>query len=289
MSVTRGQPEFVADAPLYAWADALTESLRAGFGERVATAVVFASTTSTQDAAARMLPQGLVGVLATDRQTAGRGRPGKRWQDDAGPDGRGLGLAMTLALPDACVAGEGEAGDGWAGIALASGVATAWAIESVVGTQRVGLKWPNDVLELATDAKIAGVLIERAPAGWLVGVGINVHHRSEELVSIPGRCSLAAMGARCDRLAIMCGWLGAMARAMALSRSDLLEAWRRHDCLSGRRAVVRSGGHVHEGLIESIDPSMVLVVRTKGGLVRLPAATSTVERIEPINAPRSRR
>jgi BirA family biotin operon repressor/biotin-[acetyl-CoA-carboxylase] ligase len=44
---------------------------------------------------------------------------------------------------------------------------------------KVGLKWPNDVLDLTTRQKLSGVLVELQPLGdksvWLViGIGINL-------------------------------------------------------------------------------------------------------------------
>lgn len=54
------------------------------------------------------------------------------------------------------------------------------------------LKWPNDVI--VEDRKLAGILVEKVEDGLVVGVGLNVGLRKDEL-PVPTATSLAIEGA----------------------------------------------------------------------------------------------
>ncbi len=104
-------------------------------------------------------------VLATDHQTAGRGRLERKW--DA-PPGSNL-LVSLLFRADAVGADPGELVRRVSLAALDAGRAVAPA---AVG-DRLRLKWPNDLL--LGDDKLAGVLAQRDGTGSVVvGIGINV-------------------------------------------------------------------------------------------------------------------
>jgi len=103
-------------------------------------------------------------VLATDHQTAGRGRLDRRW--DAPPGANLLVSIVVAPIPD--VPAEVTHRVGLAAVAavrrfVASDVATA-----------VGLKWPNDVL--LDGRKVAGILAQRVPGhdAVVVGMGLNI-------------------------------------------------------------------------------------------------------------------
>ena len=104
-----------------------------------------------------------------ERQTAGRGRLGRRWWSDP-RRGAGGSLSFSLGLP--------LAPRRWEGLSLAVGVALAEALHPAVR-----LKWPNDLwlCEPSLDRKLGGVLIETQSLGAgparhvVIGIGINVH------------------------------------------------------------------------------------------------------------------
>jgi BirA family biotin operon repressor/biotin-[acetyl-CoA-carboxylase] ligase len=111
-------------------------------------------------------------LLAAERQTAGRGRLGRRWFDATAQDGAAAEpgtLCFSLGLP--------FAPRDWSGLSLAVGVALAEALDP-----RVRLKWPNDLWLVDADGrgrKLGGVLVETLPLAAgpryaVVGVGINV-------------------------------------------------------------------------------------------------------------------
>jgi BirA family biotin operon repressor/biotin-[acetyl-CoA-carboxylase] ligase len=90
---------------------------------------------------------------------------------------------------------------------LAAGLAVAESLDPLIPLP-VHVKWPNDVVLQAGDGepnvpgwgrrrKVAGIMVEMAPApgtGVVVGIGVNVAQRAEEL-PVPWAASLATAGA----------------------------------------------------------------------------------------------
>lgn len=117
--------------------------------------------------------------LVARRQTAGKGRAGRRWEDGAGNFMGSTAVALRPGdpLPQT--------------LALVTGLAAAEAVAAIPGAPQVMLKWPNDLL--AAGAKLAGILLERAGEIVVIGVGVNLLHAPE----VPGRAttSLADHGA----------------------------------------------------------------------------------------------
>jgi BirA family biotin operon repressor/biotin-[acetyl-CoA-carboxylase] ligase len=111
-------------------------------------------------------PEGL--VIATETQTAGKGRQGRTWQSRPG-----AALTFSVLLRPQSVP---PAARGWA--PLLAGVATVRALRRETGVD-AGLKWPNDVL--ASGRKLAGILAEQSGDAIVVGIGINVLGREHEL------------------------------------------------------------------------------------------------------------
>jgi BirA family biotin operon repressor/biotin-[acetyl-CoA-carboxylase] ligase len=106
-------------------------------------------------------------VLIAELQLAGRGRLGRVW---TAPSRSGLTFSVLLrpAVP--------VARQGW--LTLLVALAAASAVHRVAGVD-VRLKWPNDLL--VGERKLAGVLAERVDTAVIVGMGLNVSVRAEEL------------------------------------------------------------------------------------------------------------
>ncbi len=131
---------------------------------------------STNDEARRLAAAGAPAgtVVVAERQTAGRGRQGRRWVSAAG-----LGVWMTVLLR------PGRDAEAAALAPVAAAVAVCRALRRL-GAVEAGIKWPNDLL--CRGRKIAGILCESASSGgavdWLlVGIGINVLHGPDALPS----------------------------------------------------------------------------------------------------------
>lgn len=109
-------------------------------------------------------------VLVAESQVAGRGRLGRVW---SAPPRSGLAVSM-LFRPGAAAARPARLG--W--LPLLVGVAAASAVRRVAEVD-VRLKWPNDML--VGERKLAGILAERVEGGIVVGMGLNVSLRPDEL------------------------------------------------------------------------------------------------------------
>ncbi|MEV6760613.1 biotin--[acetyl-CoA-carboxylase] ligase [Streptomyces sp. NPDC051105] len=149
-------------------------------------------------------------VLVAEEQTSGRGRLDRQWM---APARSGLFFSVLLKPAEVPVAR-------WGWLPLLTGVAVATGLARAAGVD-TALKWPNDLLLTVGDEerKAGGILAERAGEdGVVVGVGINVTLRAEEL-PVPQAGSLALAGAvTTDREPLL--------RAVLRSLEDWYGRWR---------------------------------------------------------------
>lgn len=210
-----------------------------------------ASTNSEVAAAARAgAAEGL--VVIAEHQAAGRGRLDRRW---AAPARSGV-LMSLLVRPQVSVAA-------WPVLPLLTGLAV---VEAVVGVGGVDarLKWPNDVM--AGGRKLGGVLVERVDDAVVVGVGLNVTTRPDEL-PVATATSLALAGGVTDREPIVKEVLRAFARRYLEwldtggSAGSVLPAYReRCETIGCRVELALPGGDVVRGVAVAVDDEGRLVV-----------------------------
>ncbi len=174
-------------------------------------------------------------VAVCEEQTEGRGRLGRRWE---APKGRAILCSVVLHPPPHRRAPE---------LTLVGALAAAEAVEAATGLA-AQVKWPNDVM--LNRRKVAGVLGELRGRGVVLGIGINVNQRREELPaeapSPPG--SLYTLtGREYDRAALLGSLLLRLERLYDTWRhgglADLYVELGPRDFLRGRRVSVdgRSG------------------------------------------------
>jgi BirA family transcriptional regulator, biotin operon repressor / biotin---[acetyl-CoA-carboxylase] ligase len=213
-------------------------------------------------AAAEDAPEGT--VLAAEHQVTGRGRLDRVWTS---PPGAGVTVSFLLR-PDVPSARRG-----W--LPLLTGVALAEAVGEVPGV-RASLKWPNDLLA-AGGAKLAGILAEVGSGAVVVGVGLNVSTRADELPDTGTSLALEA-GRPVDRAAVLLQFLRTFERrylAWAQALGDPVSSGLARDYLAwcstvGADVVVTlPDGSALEGVAESVDWDGRLVVRTPQGVVEL--------------------
>ena len=110
-------------------------------------------------------------VVHALEQNSGRGRHGKTWDSQRG------NLFMSLLLRPSVESRR------WGELSFLSAVAVATILSEYINSQKIEVKWPNDVL--INGKKIAGILLEvlnfdgNAPA-VVVGIGINISKKPKE-------------------------------------------------------------------------------------------------------------
>ncbi len=206
--------------------------------------------------------------VATDDQTAGRGRSGRHWQSIPG------NLYASCLIPLSCSVGVAQQ------VSLVAGVAAIDAINSAVGEAGhrppscLCLKWPNDIM--IGMAKMGGILVEttsRSPADGLfavVGIGLNLagHPRDLERPAT----DLAAHGAAITP--------AAMLRALAWSLEDQLAIWDEGAGLANIRSAwlgrgmpigtpvrIHTGAAEHGGDFAGLDETGALLLRQPTGRI----------------------
>jgi BirA family biotin operon repressor/biotin-[acetyl-CoA-carboxylase] ligase len=229
----------------------------------------YAEIGSTNDVAAAQAEQGAAEglVVLAERQTAGRGRHGRTWES---PRGGGLYFSVLLRPGPAAVPL----------LTIAAGVAIADGIRDATGFLAV-LKWPNDVCARPTGAdragrKLAGILAEAGQSAGsshaILGVGINV--RAAEYpppVSARATSLEVELGRPVDAGELLARCLVALrARYDGLRAgraAELLQAWRAYAQPLMEHPVEWNGRDgVERGVVQGIDDSGALVVRTAAGV-----------------------
>jgi BirA family biotin operon repressor/biotin-[acetyl-CoA-carboxylase] ligase len=172
-------------------------------------------------------------VLIAEAQDSGRGRLDRRWE--APP--RSSVLLSALLRPTAPPST-------WPLLPFVAGLAVVEAVRAVSGVT-ADLKWPNDVMH--DGRKLGGILVEVTDGAVVVGIGVNVSLRPDELPTDVAT-SIAVAGGKTDR--------------EALTKEILRALRRRYDTWSSAR-----------GAPDAVLPAYREVCRTIGREVRITMPT----------------
>jgi BirA family biotin operon repressor/biotin-[acetyl-CoA-carboxylase] ligase len=212
-------------------------------------------------------PEGL--VIVAERQSAGRGRLDRHWQ---APAQAALTLSVLLRPPPGRVS--------W--LPLLAGVALTDAVGPLAEVE-AALKWPNDLLVRLPDGgwgKCAGILAEAGADAVVLGIGLNVLQRADELPppvdpsAFPPTSLALAGAALSDRPPLLKALLRALAdryRAYLAAGGDpvgsgLAEAYRERCATIGQPVTVSlPGGGQLRGQACDIDADGRLVVADGDG------------------------
>lgn len=218
-------------------------------------------------------------VVVAHRQTAGRGRRGRRWADG---EGRGVACSVLAPVP-------GGSDIGWVPLAVGLAVRDSLARHGLTSD----LKWPNDVLATVAgqERKVCGILCEarppdtatkgesrlRASTRVVVGVGINIDHDSDEL-PVDTATSLRLLAAEQgvvppDRGELIPSLLDAIRdRIESLAAADLGTDYAAACATIGRQVLVhRPDGTTLRGTADAVARDGRLVVRSAAGSVTVSA------------------
>ncbi len=202
-------------------------------------------------------------VVIADRQTAGKGRLGRRWES---PGGVNLYLSVLLrpVLPPRYAPQ----------LTFVSAVAVAQAIEEVGGL-RASVKWPNDIL--LKGRKVAGLLNEMNAETErihyvILGIGVNLNMTREQFpqdLRYPASSVALETSAVVSRLAFtrcLLRRLDSLYRLyLGQGIEPILQLWQALFPLQGGRASVDLQGHLLVGRIEGLDADGALLLRLDDG------------------------
>lgn len=231
--------------------------------------LVFAETGSTNDVVSRMAGNGEAEgvVVFAERQTAGRGRLGRRWESALH---KGLWFSMLLR--------PALAFSNWSRLTTWVAVGVARGLEEALPGCRASVKWPNDIY--LNGRKAAGILIEcsAGPNGYAVaGIGVNVNHsRSdfpEELITKATSLREASASAgELDRqkvAAALLRQLDALYGQLSGNFAAVVAEAEARSILIGREIEMQGVDVPLRGIAEGLEPDGRLRVRGEDGSVRL--------------------
>lgn len=196
--------------------------------------------------------------LRADAQTGGRGRQGRVW---VSPPGNLYASTLVRRM-----AGDPPAPS----LALVAAVALDELLQGWLGTERLMIKWPNDLL--ADGAKISGILLEGVGDAVIVGIGANLAHFPAD-IDRPAT-SLAGLGLSppdpadfvAELAASFAGWL---ARWRGEGLGVVLARWQRRAHPPGTALRVQAPEGMLEGLYDGLEADGALRLKAAGGRVHV--------------------
>ena len=216
---------------------------------------------STNAEALRAIERGAMApfVVMAERQTAGRGRRGRKW---VSPFAENIYYSLVLRMDGGMRQLEG--------LSLVVGLAVLNALKSV-GVSEAGLKWPNDVL--VGKKKIAGILLELVgdPADVchvVLGIGINVNMRVASEVDQAWTSLFLESGVAINRNILVSrlneSLLVYLQRHESLGFSDLQSEWELNHLWQGCEVSLIAGVHQVNGTVMGIDQQGALRMSVGG-------------------------
>jgi BirA family biotin operon repressor/biotin-[acetyl-CoA-carboxylase] ligase len=222
---------------------------------------VYDSIDSTNAEALRAIERGQAApfVVLSERQTAGRGRRGRKW---VSPFAENVYYSLVLRIDGGMRQLEG--------LSLVVGLAVLQTLREL-GIAAAGLKWPNDVL--VGQKKIAGILLELVgdPADVchvVLGVGINVNMQSADEVDQQWTSLRLESGKLFDRNQLV-AMLGEMlrrylARHQAGGFLAIQSEWEQNHLWQGRNVSLIAGVNKIDGEVLGIDSQGALRLKVDG-------------------------
>lgn len=223
--------------------------------------LVFDSIDSTNAEALRAIERGQAApfLVVAERQTAGRGRRGRKW---VSPFAENVYYSLVLRIDGGMRQLEG--------LSLVVGLAVMQALREL-GVSAAGLKWPNDVL--VGQKKIAGILLELVgdPADVchvVLGVGINVNMQMTDEVDQQWTSMRLETGKVFDRnhlvAALGVKLQGYLHRHQTDGFAAIQSEWEQNHLWQGRAVSLIAGVNQIDGEVLGIDKQGALRLKVGG-------------------------
>ena len=223
--------------------------------------LVFDSIDSTNAEALRAIQRGQAApfLVLAERQTAGRGRRGRKW---VSPFAENIYYSLVLRIEGGMRQLEG--------MSLVVGLAVLQALRES-GVQNAGLKWPNDLL--VGQKKIAGILLELVgdPADVchvVIGVGVNVNMQAADEVDQLWTSMKLESGRPFDRNALV-ALLGKTLQSYLDQHkvggfTAIQSEWEQNHLWQGRSVSLTAGANQIDGEVLGIDSQGALRLKVDG-------------------------
>lgn len=237
--------------------------------EKVVPNTVIDECESTNDLAKKLAEAGAPhGTwISTRRQTAGRGRLGRKWETVEG----NLFLSIIARMAPS---------ESWSWVPMATAIAIAETLREFNPKLDVKIKWPNDLW--IEGAKLGGILCEatgtKSDSFIVIGIGLNCVQAPQGLdqKTISLTEFLSRRGARIEvtadeiRQPLISSILEIMNDLQSRGSAALLERYNAQAALvSGTAIEWVSDGKTHVGIVDGVGPSGELLVRENGASVKL--------------------
>ncbi len=209
-------------------------------------------------------------LVLAGQQTAGRGRGSHQWWSATGS------LTFSLVINPSDLGIEPQ---DWPRASLTTGLALCLALDELLESPALTMKWPNDVF--LDQRKISGILLEGTAGKLVIGIGINVNCSFQEAPApLPSTAtSLFDVTGRKfsldDVLIRILQQLDQQLRRLACNDTTLLTDWQQRCQLTGRTLEVSTGNQQVTGVCQGIDQQGALLLMTETGLVPIVSGTIT--------------
>lgn len=208
-------------------------------------------------------------LVCAGHQTAGKGRRGRKWEDDKDS------LMFSILLKKDIDAKRSEL------LPLLSGV----SLYSLLGKNHIqaSIKWPNDVL--IQNKKCAGILLEAVTKekmeAVILGIGINVNNASfPENIRSKAISLYEAAGRRFDKKEILNQFVSEFVKYYGsyLKKDDLfLDVLQNHSYLDGREVILNYYGEDRHGKVLGIAKDGSLLLLEDGKETKIKSGEVTLE------------
>jgi len=189
--------------------------------------------------------------LSADRQTGGRGRQGRAWSSPPGNLYASTLVRLRLGDPPPAT------------LALVAAVALHEVVSAFAPAR---IKWPNDLM--IADAKLAGILLERAEEAVVIGLGVNLAHHPKDLER-PVTSLAAVAGAAPEPQSFLERLAESFARWLARWRTEGLAPVRRHWLAAAYPPGTALSTPEGDGLFDGLDETGALRLRLADGTSRV--------------------
>lgn len=212
-------------------------------------------TTSTFDETHRLKCRN-GGVVCTKRQTAGRGRLGRKWESDKG------GVYFSVLV---------SAKDGTENLSVITAICSAAVCSALGKYTECAIKWPNDIVS-ADGKKLCGILTKLKTEGdeissLDIGIGINVNNESFPDELKYGTSLKIILKNYVNENRLLAEVLEQIGIFLSRKTEEVMRIYA-HECINvGRavRALLPDGKEIYRGICTGINPDATLRLKTEDG------------------------